>query len=249
MCTLVAAVGQFAAWPLVIAANRDEALQRPSTPPRLWEGPIPFLAPRDELAGGSWLGLNARGVFVGVTNRFGVPREPQRQSRGALVTQALRQPSAEAIHRSLAALPADAYNAFHLFYADRTAAFVTWCDGKVVRQERLAPGLHVVTERSLGGDDRSRTESVKESWRGVVESLAPTVESLAQMMRQHKKNDPLGSTCVHVPELGYGTKSSFLLLLSPSWTKTRALWCEGPPCQNEYVEQNHLVSALAADPL
>ncbi len=249
MCTLVAAVGQFADWPLIVAANRDELLSRAASPPRIWDGAVPFLAPRDEVAGGSWLGLNARGVFVGVTNRFGVPRDDRRQSRGTLVTTALRHPSAQAIHLALKDLAPDAYNAFHLFYADRVSAHVTWCDGERVHQQTLGPGLHIITERSLGGDDRARTELVRQGFRAVAASLSPTVESLAALMRQHQPENPVGSPCVHLPELGYGTRSSLLLLLGKSWGPTRVLWAEGPPCQNAYVEQNHLLSALLADGL
>src|SRR5690349_8113988 len=102
MCTLIAAVRQFPGFPLVIAANRDEFLGRPSTPPRLWSGEAPFLAPRDEQAGGTWLGLTPTGMFVGVTNRFGVPKDGKRSSRGMLVVDALRKPTAAALHADLA---------------------------------------------------------------------------------------------------------------------------------------------------
>ena len=68
MCTLVLAAGVFPGASLVIVANRDELLDRPSSPPLRWsEG---FVAPRDDLAGGTWLGINAAGVFVGITNRW-----------------------------------------------------------------------------------------------------------------------------------------------------------------------------------
>ena len=55
MCTLIASVGQVPGLPIVVAANRDEALDRPSSPPSLWHLQPPFIAPRDERAGGTWL--------------------------------------------------------------------------------------------------------------------------------------------------------------------------------------------------
>src|SRR5712692_8012823 len=73
VCTLICAFRVFPRWPLIVAANRDEHLNRPASPPRLWPGDLSFVAPRDEAAGGTWLGLNSAGLFVGVTNRFGVP--------------------------------------------------------------------------------------------------------------------------------------------------------------------------------
>src|SRR6185312_1305710 len=149
MCTLALEFAPDTALPLRVAANRDEALDRPATGPALREGPIRFIAPRDEKAGGTWLGLNSRGLFVGITNRFGQRPDPNRLSRGALVWDSLAQPSAEALHRALSTLEVRRYNPFHLLYADRSGAFATWSDGDARRQVQLQPGLHVVTERSF----------------------------------------------------------------------------------------------------
>jgi uncharacterized protein with NRDE domain len=63
--------------PLVVAANRDEALDRPSGPPRRYPlGERSVLAPEDKVGGGTWLGVNDQGLFVGITNRFGLPKDP-----------------------------------------------------------------------------------------------------------------------------------------------------------------------------
>lgn len=81
MCTLALAFQKHSGVPLVVAANRDEALDRPAVGPFIWEQG--FLAPRDERAGGTWLGLTRSGLFVGVTNRFPTLRDAARASRGA----------------------------------------------------------------------------------------------------------------------------------------------------------------------
>ena len=80
MCTLIVDFQQHPDAPVVVAANRDEALDRPATGLRHWPGE-PFLAPRDERAGGTWLGLTRSGMFVGVTNRFPSEKHPERTSR------------------------------------------------------------------------------------------------------------------------------------------------------------------------
>lgn len=245
MCTLVARFDPSAAIPLVVAANRDERLDRAAGPPKLWQGPLPFLAPVDLQAGGSWLGLNARGVFVGITNRFGVPRDATRGSRGQLVVDALSAPSAAELHVRLSTLSPKAFNAFHLFYADVHAAFVTWSDGETVTQDTLAPGLHVVTERSLGGDDRARTERAKTFWRDHVQP-AEREEDLAAMMRQHAPDDPLGSLCVHAPAFNYGTRSSMLLWLAPTLASSRMRWSDHAPCTSEYRPLTQELERLAA---
>jgi uncharacterized protein with NRDE domain len=241
VCTLIAAAHLFPDWPLVVAANRDEHLDRPSTPPRLWTNGHAFIAPRDEVAGGTWLGLNQAGVFVGVTNRFGVPKDNRRRSRGTLVVNALRNPSARAVHEQLASTPASIFNAFHLLYADRQEAFVSWSDGKRVTQQALTPGLHVVTERSLGGDDHGRTELIRARWGSGPRE--PLEESLQELLRQHA-TDPIGAVCVHAPALNYGTRSSTILLLSSKPGATRIFWAEGNPCTADYVELGTLVRSL-----
>ena len=234
MCTLVVAFRRVKDAPLVVAANRDEMLDRAAEGPHRWPGE-PFFAPRDLVAGGTWLGLTDGGMFVGVTNRFGVAKDPARASRGALVVDALRAKSARALHASLATLSPDRYNAFHLLYADHDAAFVTWSDGARVHQDELAPGVHVVTERSLGGDDAGRTEAVLAMWQTL--GVASVDEAaLEAMMRIHGKTSPIAGTCVHVPELGYGTRSSMILVVRESGKKM--LWTEGNPCATAYVEQD-----------
>src|SRR5580698_8268449 len=55
MCTLVAFIRVWPGSALVVAANRDERLDRAASGPTRWAGEK-FFAPRDEVAGGTWLG-------------------------------------------------------------------------------------------------------------------------------------------------------------------------------------------------
>lgn len=69
MCTLIVLHRCVPERPLVVAANRDEFLDRPAEPPAIRassRGPI--VAPLDLEAGGTWVGLSRRGVFAGLTN-------------------------------------------------------------------------------------------------------------------------------------------------------------------------------------
>lgn len=244
MCTLALAAHHFAGAPLVVAANRDERYDRPASPVHLWAGER-FLAPRDDEAGGTWLGLNDRGVFVGVTNRFGVPKDDTRASRGALVVESLRADSARALHGGLSRLDPRRFNAFHLLYADAGGAFVTWSDGGSVHQQELGPGVHVVTERSLGGDDRARTELVREHLGRLDPSRTPAPEALEAILRLHGGEHPLAGTCVHVPQVGYGTRSSMVLLTAARLDESRLYWAEGQPCTASYEDRSALVRTLA----
>jgi uncharacterized protein with NRDE domain len=242
LCTLIAAFHVLPRWPLAVAANRDEHLDRASSPPRLWPGKPSFVAPRDDVAGGTWLGLNERGLFVGVTNRFGVPRDPQRESRGTLVLEALAEPSAHSLHRRLAALSPGRFNAFHLFYADRSQAYVTWSDGGELKQAELPPGVQIVTERSLGGDDHARTELIRSKWR-ELDPEEIDEEDLGSLLRLHA-NDTIGGTCIHAPAFNYGTRSSAIVLLGDTVAASRLLWAEGNPCTVPHQSKDRLVAEL-----
>jgi hypothetical protein len=113
---------------------------------------------------------------------------------------------------------------------------MTWFDGTNVRQERVSPGVVVVTERSLGGDDHGREQRIRRRVDSLVAGPATPLESLAELLREHVPSDPIASTCVHVPALGYGTRSSLLLEVRDGFRSGRCLWAEGPPCVTPYVE-------------
>jgi hypothetical protein len=125
MCTLVILRRPGAAWPLVLAANRDELASRPSRAPgRHWPDRAEVVAGLDVQAGGSWLGLNDHGVVAGVLNRTGTlgPAAGKR-SRGELVLEALDHADAAAAARALTDLDPDAYRPFNLVIADKRDAF------------------------------------------------------------------------------------------------------------------------------
>jgi len=230
VCTLVVRVEAGRYW---VAANRDELRARPARPPFRWPGEK-FWAPRDEQAGGTWLGVTDAGMFVGVTNRFGAARDEKRHSRGQLVVEALRAESAAALHRQLQGLKAHEYNAFHLLYTDGGGAYVTWCDGERVTQQTLGDGLHVVTERSLGADDMGRTElALREV--GKLPKW-PEAAALQDVLKIHRPDAPPAGTCVHLDEWGYGSRSSMVMVDGKVW------WAEGPPCVTPYVELTQLTA-------
>ena len=79
---------------LLTALLRNCPLYAPSGPQLQQTAGGPILAPIDLRAGGTWLGLNADGVFAAVTNRRSVFVDSDRRSRGDLVLDALAGHSA-----------------------------------------------------------------------------------------------------------------------------------------------------------
>lgn len=111
MCTVVLLRRPGLTWPLLLAANRDEMLARPSRPPgRHWADRPNVVAGMDEQAGGTWLGINDEGVVAAVMNRVGsLGPAPDARSRGELVLEALDHADAAVAAEALAALNARAF--------------------------------------------------------------------------------------------------------------------------------------------
>ena len=123
MCTLAIYVRTFREFPLVVAANRDEFLSRPTSPPLLLDAAATMFGGRDEVAGGTWLGVNRSGVVGALLNRrTDGPPDPRRRSRGQLCLAMLRSESADAAGAVLRRERPDDYNPFNLLVADRRGA-------------------------------------------------------------------------------------------------------------------------------
>ncbi len=90
MCLIALAYKAHPRYPLIVAANRDEFLDRPALSAHFWEGAPHVLAGRDLQAGGTWLGVSRRGRFAAITNHRDLRRAPvDGPSRGLLVRRAL----------------------------------------------------------------------------------------------------------------------------------------------------------------
>jgi uncharacterized protein with NRDE domain len=155
MCTMVVLSRPGHDWPLLLAANRDEMIGRPwQAPARHWPDRPEVVAGLDELAHGSWFGLNDHGVAAGVLNRFGtLGPAPGQRSRGELVLEALDHADAAAAAAALADLDPRAYRPFNMIVADNHHAF--WLrhadpSGRErVSVHSLAPGLAMIAAGDL----------------------------------------------------------------------------------------------------
>jgi uncharacterized protein with NRDE domain len=243
MCTLIALHRPDPRVSLVVAANRDEYLDRPAADPALWtHAGRRIVAPRDLRAGGTWLGLNECGVFAALTNRPNPSPDPSRRSRGLLVLDALAAPTARRAAESLADLPGEAYNPFNLFVSDGEEAFVAVYTGRP-RVTELGPGAHVIGNAEP--DDRSvaKVARLLEAAEAVAEGPREWwLEGLAAVCRAHDGEAPLGSACVH--HGGYGTRSSTLLMLDRDPGRSELRFADGPPCAAGYRDLTDLLREL-----
>ena len=83
MCLILFSFQPSTQYPLVVAANRDEAYARPSAPAAFWADFSHVYGGRDLEMGGTWMGLTLSGQFAAVTNyRDGLPKGVAPRSRG-----------------------------------------------------------------------------------------------------------------------------------------------------------------------
>jgi len=236
MCILILHHRLVPEYPVLVAANRDEALSRPSDPPVVW--PAGFLAPRDRKAGGTWIGVNRPGVFVGITNRSGEPVDPGRPSRGLLVVAALGGATARAaVARVERAAFAEPQNPFNLIVADRADAFVlTGGDGVATRV--LPPGTAVLTnEHEIGELDLGDLTPPADIDRALA--------ALAALCRDHGTHGY--APCKHGER--HGTVSSTLIALGAGPAHAdRFAYVAGFPCQSPHVALGAELRALGRQP-
>jgi uncharacterized protein with NRDE domain len=249
MCTLILLDRVAPQIPVIAAANRDEFFARPAAPPARFGangGRPAFVAPQDLDAGGTWMGANANGVFVGLTNRPATSKPLSARSRGLLVLDALAQRSAAAVAEEVDRQSAERYAPFNLLATDGTD---TWLvrrseDGRQTRQA-LDPGIHVICNRDPDDPGSSKVQRIRRLLADVDVRAAPAelVSTLFRVLGSHPAgSNALENPCVHTAE--YGTRSSSVLLLGPSQS---AYWyADGAPCETKYRDFTVLLGDLRA---
>lgn len=231
MCLLVVAYKVHPDVPLVLAANRDEFLQRPSLRAGFWPDEPHLLAGRDLKAGGTWLGLSTLGRVAALTNYRDLSRKdpPDAPSRGKLVVDALRG------DRMLA--PDEAYAGFNLLHGSvdalRYASNVSGTDVP------LAPGIHGLSNHLLN-TPWFKVRKARNLMRQAMERHVPDLDALRGMLADEERaprellpdtgldevaEHALSAIRVRLP--GYGTVCSTIITVSKDGAATFEEWSPG----------------------
>ena len=246
MCTLVILRRPRHDWPVVIAANRDEMIGRSWRPPgRHWAERPHVTAGQDELAGGSWLGVNDDGVCAGILNRTGAlgPAAGKR-SRGELVLEALDHADAAAAAMALADIDGAAYRPFNLVVADSEEAFWLRHDGgKAPVFHALPEGLSMFTARERNDFESARIRTHLADFEAAVPpdpELGAWEEWTALLARGagDSGGDPEAAMCIE-PVGGFGTVNASLIALPPPGrADTAPVWLFAPGPPNRHLFEN-----------
>ncbi len=196
------------------------------------------------------MGVNAHGLFVGLTNRVVKKRRENARSRGLLVVESLARPDAAAVARKMAEemeQSSQPYNPFHLLAADGRESFLAVVAEGSARLDPLDPGIHVVCNRDPDDPASGKSEAI----RAAVEAmdlerpLGQIVAGLRGVLASHPDPlNPLENPCVHTPE--YGTRSSTLLVLGGE--RWRYWHAEGAPCETKYGNFTRLLDEVRQAP-
>lgn len=258
MCTVIVAVEPTPGLALVLAANRDERLDRAASGPAVrlmgdTRAGGALLCPRDEVAGGTWWALAPSGLFVALTNRAG-PSDPTRVSRGKLVAEAALAGDVTGALAVARAHGPGHFNGYHLLASEvrdgRARVGVIVDDGERIKAPPVPSGaVSVVAERSWGAARDARTPRVHGALADLEDrgdaSPAAWVAALVEVLRMRGEGVE-DAVDVRLDALGYGSRSSSLLLVGDDGAVALA-HAPGPPGA-PFVSLRPQVDALMGAP-
>jgi hypothetical protein len=219
MCSVIILSRPDHEWPILVASNRDEMHERPWEPPaRHWPDRPEVVAGRDNLAGGSWLGINDFGVIAGILNRRNtLGPQAGKRSRGELVLDALDFADAEAAVAMLQELDANAYRPFNMLVADNMHAYWLRNTGQEIEAMPLAPGISMITAMDLNDMNSPRTRHYLPRWQQAEtpEPEAGQWDSWTNLLqsREYEVAGDVFDAMYIVSNTGFGTMSSSLMAL------------------------------------
>ena len=198
--------------PILIAANRDDKYSRAISTPSIQSGKPRILASIDSETGGTYLGVNQNGMFVGCIPRkkFAPPYAPR--SRSALNRELLRARSArQALDLALEELNSGQYDGANYIIADGECGWVVHA-GNDVEATELEQGLNVIGKKNLNDNRDERVNMARRLL--TLQMLDSPVKFLAVASKvfartQHQPGRP--SMICREPE--FGTVSSTLISL------------------------------------
>lgn len=231
MCLISFAIGASERWPLVIAANRDEFLDRPTLPLARWctDGGTEVISGRDLRAGGTWLGLTPGGRLAMLTNVREAERVTGERSRGELVLRWLEGDMDAS--QFVAGTDPTAYGAFNLVLGDFQSSSWHWLSnqpGLDWQARELGPGLYGLSNGAMD-TPWPKTVTLKQAMQNALASSSEKelqASLWAALQDRQRASDlhlprtgvplplerALSSVFVDFPEHGYGTRSSTLLV-------------------------------------
>ncbi len=225
MCLILLALQHHPTYGLILAANRDEYYDRPSTLPDFWKEAPGVLAGKDLKSGGTWLGMTKKGRIAAVTN-YRDPASIKRgaPSRGWLVRDFLLGSWGPVEYLTRVRQEGERYNGFNLIVGLRNEFY--WYSNRSSEIAELSPGLHGISNRLLNTPwpkvirgKGALSELFKESNEVSPEALFALLQDRTPASDQMLPDTGVGMELerilspIFIVSPAYGTRSSTLIFI------------------------------------
>lgn len=226
MCIVLFSYKTTPGYRLVLIANRDEFLERPTAPLSWWEDDQQILAGRDLREGGTWLGVAKSGKYGVLTNFREIPEDTGQErivSRGAILPAYLRAPQGGAEFAAALAHEAAKYRGFNLLVGDEDS--LGYYSNRGERFLELVPGIYGLSNHLLDSP-WPKVERGKMFLKKVLTKSGFAVEKLEEVLQdtwqpeEHTLPDTgIGREWekklapIFISSENYGTRSSAILAI------------------------------------
>lgn len=226
--------------PVLLAANREEAFDRPTVPPKIQSGMPRVICGVDQQAGGTWLGVNQYGMVATVANRRKRMLPPEPRSRGLLCRELLNFRTArEAAAYAAEQLTTGQYAGANYVVLDRDFGAVIY-GGDQVAIIPLTPGLHTLGSGPLNDPLDERQQFLRRTL--TLQKLDSSVTFLAVASRAFtRKPDSYGRRGVVLTGSEFGTVSSSLISMPARIQQAIFQHAPGPPADTPYDDLSALL--------
>ncbi|MDF1526689.1 MAG: NRDE family protein [bacterium] len=225
MCLIVFAYKYHPHYPLILAANRDEFYERPTSRSHFWKDHPDLLGGRDMKHGGTWMGITKSGRFAAVTNyreRAVIRAHPL--SRGLLVKDFLTNRDSPETFLNGIIPRAEEYRGFNLLLGDQ--ASLIYYSNRSCKMQALKPGIYGLSNH-LMDTPWPKLVRTRQALTAIIEGSDPiSTEQLSNILYDKSPaadnelpdtgfelewEKVLSSPFIVTPT--YGTKASTVLLL------------------------------------
>jgi len=221
MCTLLILFRPGHKWPLIIAGNRDEVLDRE------WEKPFghwhkypSVIAGKDLLGGGTWLGINKYGMVATVLNRTNsIGPSKNKKSRGFLPLKILKHDNIRSAIDEVSSINCKEWKSFNLFFGDNKNAYWAKNTGKnKIIISKINKGKHFLDNYDL---DSFKSPKLKHNHKYFYESKDPDPNnddwtSWKEILTNKNYPEGIPLAAINISKKsnkGYGTSSSSIIAI------------------------------------
>lgn len=225
MCTILFSYKTTPGYRLVLAANRDEFLARPTAPLSCWGEGANIIAGRDLRAGGTWLGITSKGTFGALTNyREGRADNTALRSRGELLVRFFEEERDCAAFLATLSSNADQYSGFNLLLDDGDAMY--YYSNRGGSPQRLEPGIYGLSNHLLNSSwpkvERGKLlfAEVLHQEKFSQEDLFAVLQDTYQPEQERLPQTGIGLEWerllapIFIKSVNYGTRSSAILTIT-----------------------------------